>query len=79
MAQRGGGDNGFNSDEHRALKQIAPRAPEIIDVLDTRKFWRRAYLTLKRTLIALLAVAAGLGTMSAAIVAFKEMIKRVFP
>jgi len=76
---RGNGDNGFDPEERRELRRVAPRVPEILDVLDTRLFWRRAFNTLKRTAILVVAVAAGLSTMAGAIVIIKEAIKRVIP
>lgn len=76
---RNNGESPFDPDERRALRRIVPRVPEIVDQLDTRLFWRRAYNTLRRALLIAVAIAAGVTTMGGAIVAMKEIIKRVIP
>lgn len=74
---RNNGEQPFDPDERRELRRIVPRVPEIVDHLDTRLFWRRAYKLLKRTLAIVTAVAAGLSAMGGAVLVFKEFIKRV--
>lgn len=75
---RSSGDNGFDPDERRELKRVVPRVPELLDALDTRIFWRRAYNTLKRAALIVVAIAAGLTTMAGAVVVVKEAIKRMW-
>lgn len=76
---RNNGESPFDPDERRELRRIVPRVGEIVDHLDTRLFWRRAYSTLRRAALILVAIAAGITTMGGAVIAIKEAIKRVWP
>lgn len=69
---RNNGESPFDPQERNALRKIVPRVPEIVEHLDSRIFWRRAFNTLKRASAILVAVSAGVSAMAGAILILKK-------
>lgn len=74
---RNNGESPFDPEERKELRRVVPHVPTLLEMAESRQFWKRVYVTLKRTIILLAATVTGLGAMAGAVIAIKEFLKRI--